>query len=334
MDMKRWMQGIIAGKERVAIPVLTHPGIEMLGKTVLEAVTDGRIHADAIEAVSRRWPSAAATVIMDLTVEAEAFGAEIRFEPNEVPTVVGHLIDGPEGVDCLKVPALDRARVPQYLLANRLSVERITDKPVLAGCIGPFSLAGRLYDMTEFMMLCYTDPDVAHKLLAKCNDFLRNYVVALKETGVQGVVVAEPAAGLMPGEGCEEFSSRYVKALVEAVQDDTFLVILHNCGNTGACTEAMVATGAAGYHFGNRMNMVDALTACPPDVLVMGNLDPVSVFKQATPEGVAQAATDLLEQTAVWPGFVLSSGCDVPPHVAEANIDAFYGALAGYNAKK
>ncbi len=50
------------------------------------------------------------------------------------------------------------------------------------------------------------------------------------------------------------------------------LVILHNCGNTGHCTPAMLKTGAKGYHFGNKADMVEALKVCPADVLVMGNL--------------------------------------------------------------
>ena len=46
----------------------------------------------------------------------------------------------------------------------------------------------------------------------------------------------------------------------------------------------MVATGAAAYHFGNKIDMVEALKEGPADSLAMGNLDPVSFFKAATPE--------------------------------------------------
>ena len=37
------------------------------------------------------------------------------------------------------------------------------------------------------------------------------------------------------------------REIVEKVQDDHFTVILHNCGNTGHCTKAMVATGCLLY---------------------------------------------------------------------------------------
>ncbi len=329
--MKEWINEIIQKKEVVAMPIMTHPGIEMIGKTVRDAVTDGQVHYNAIQALSEKYPTAAATVIMDLTVEAEAFGAEIVFPENEVPSVVGRLLNDEEAIDKLEIPALNKGRVPQYLKANMLAAKAITDRPVFAGCIGPYSLAGRLYDMSEIMMLIYINPEAANSLLKKCSDFILRYCMALKATGVNGVVMAEPAAGLLSDEDCTQYSSVFIKEIVEKVQDDHFTVILHNCGNTGHCTRAMVATGAAAYHFGNKINMVEALKEVPADALAMGNLDPVSLFKAATPEVMKKATLDLLEATRSYPNFVLSSGCDTPPHTPAENIDAFFAALNEFN---
>jgi uroporphyrinogen decarboxylase len=329
--MKKWITDVINSPKRIAIPILTHPGIEMIGKTVLDAVTDGNVHAAAIKALNERYPSAASTVIMDLTVEAEAFGCAINFSKDEVPTVKQRLVGNFEEVRQLPVPPLTAGRVPQFLLANQLTASCITDKPVLGGCIGPYSLAGRLFDMTEIMMAIYTEPDTVQLLLEKCTQFLTGYCRALKDVGVSGVIIAEPAAGLLSDDDCRQYSSFYVKQIVDALQDDTFSIILHNCGNTGQCTQAMLSADARGYHFGNAMNMVEALNACPPDVLVMGNLDPVGVFKMSTPEQMRQSATKLLEQTAGYANYVFSSGCDVPPHTSLANVEAFYEALAAFN---
>lgn len=43
--------------KRYAIPIMTHPGIELIEKTVKTAVTDGQTHADAIIALSENTPS-------------------------------------------------------------------------------------------------------------------------------------------------------------------------------------------------------------------------------------------------------------------------------------
>lgn len=334
MNTTAWIKSLIESGRTAAMPIMTHPGIELLGRRVLDAVTDGRVHFEAIEALNERFPqSAGCTVIMDLTVEAEAFGASLHFADDEVPSVIGRLVSNFEEADALAVPSLDAARVPEYLRANRLAAERI-DKPVFAGCIGPYSLAGRLFDMTEIMMGIYTEPQTVNLLLEKCTAFILDYCRALRECGVAGVIMAEPAAGLLPGAECAEYSSVYVKRIVEAVQDDSFAVILHNCGNTGHCTQAMVATGAKAYHFGNKIDMLDALRECPADVLVMGNLDPVGIFRNATPQQVASATRDLLNRAAGYPNFVVSSGCDTPPQVPFENIEAFYKTVEEFNSAK
>ena len=333
MDMKRWVADVIRQKEVTAIPVMTHPGIELNGNTVREAVSNGRVHAEAVVKLVEKYPSVAACTIMDLTTEAEAFGAEIAFSDVAVPAVVGHMLPDVESINRLQIPSLTAGRIPQYLKANLLAAREVTDRPVFAGCIGPFSLAGRLYDMSGIMMLIYENPDAAHTLLAKCTQFIEKYCQALKATGANGVVMAEPAAGLMSNDDCQNFSSAYVKYIVNKVQDDHFIVVLHNCGNTGQCTQAMVSTGAAAYHFGNKCRMEEVIRDVPSTALAMGNIDPVSVFKDGTPEQMREAVSTLLDKMKDHPNFVLSSGCDTPPHTPMANVDAFFEALNEYNKR-
>ena len=152
LDMKAWAESARNGRRRLAIPIMTHPGIELCGYTVRDAVTDGEVHARAILALNDRYPADACSVIMDLTVEAEAFGAHIVFPENEVPSVTDTLVHDLSEIEALKIPTLEAGRIPQYLKANRIVAEALGDKPLFAGCIGPFSLAGRLFGMTELMM--------------------------------------------------------------------------------------------------------------------------------------------------------------------------------------
>ena len=331
MNMREWAEGIIRRKEVTAIPIMTHPGIELTGKTVYDAISNGEVHFEAIKALCKRYPAEAATVIMDLTVEAECFGAEIVFPEDEVPSVTGRLLENEADIEALEIPSMKKGRIREYLKANYLAAQQITDRPIFAGCIGPYSLAGRLYDMSEIMMLLYLNPDAARLLLRKCTDFIIRYCLALKATGVQGVMMAEPAAGLLSDNDCREFSSVFVKDIIDKVEDEHFTVVLHNCGNTGNCTQAMIASGASAYHFGNKIDMVEVLEQIPSDALVMGNLDPVSIFKMSSPEAVKESTLELLEATRKYPNFILASGCDIPPQTPFENIDAFYSALNEFN---
>ena len=88
MNVDKWISDIIASRERCTVPIMTHPGIEMIGATVKDAVLSGEKHAQAINELSKKYPSKAATVIMDLTVEAEAFGCSIAFPENDMPHIL------------------------------------------------------------------------------------------------------------------------------------------------------------------------------------------------------------------------------------------------------
>ena len=259
--MKEFIDKILQSNKTQAFPIMTHPGIEALGKTVKDAVTDGQVHFQAIKYLSENYNTVACSSIMDLTVEAEAFGATVNLPENEIPSVIGRLLCDAEAIAALKVPTLEAGRIPQYLLANKLAAAEIKDKPLFSGCIGPFSLAGRLYDMSEIMVAIYIEPDAILELLGKCTELLVNYCQALKATGTQGVVIAEPAAGLLSNDDCLAYSTDFVKQIVDAAQDDNFTVILHNCGNTGHCTQAMVVSGARALHFGNAIDMEGVLNS-------------------------------------------------------------------------
>ena len=98
ISMKEWITGVIQNHKTVAVPVMTHPGIELTGKSVREACCDGQTHFEAIKALASRYPTAAATVIMDLTVEVEAFGADVHFTEDAVPAVIGHLLNDADDI--------------------------------------------------------------------------------------------------------------------------------------------------------------------------------------------------------------------------------------------
>jgi len=330
-NMREWVDTILKSETRIAIPIMTHTGIELTGEKVINAVNSGYSHYQAIKAIYDTYPTGASTMIMDLTVEAEAFGSNVNFYDNEVPVISGRLVKDEESIDNLKIPSLTKGRLQKYIEATHLAALNLRAKPVFAGCIGPFSLAGRLFGMTEIMTAMCTNPEIIEKLLRKITDFLINYIMAFKEVGANGILMAEPAAGLLNSEMCNIFSSVYVKEIVDKVQDDNFLFILHNCGNTGHVTQSMVNTGAKGIHLGNKINILQALKEIPSDILVLGNLDPVGLFKISTPEEVETATIKLIEQAEGYKNFIISSGCDIPPGVHIENIDAFFRALKYQN---
>ncbi len=268
---------------------------------------------------------------MDLSVEAEAFGGPVKFSDTEAPTISSSVVTDLASIEALAVPKVGAGRTWEYLRAARLAGGQINDRPMFGGIIGPFSLSCRLMDMSELMSATRRDPDLVHALLEKCTEFLVAYARAFKDAGVNGVLIAEPAAGLISPAHCQTFSSDYVKRMVDATQDESFVTILHNCGNTSGQITAMLYTGAKGLHFGNVVDMNQIMAQLPKEVIGFGNVDPLKVMKLGAAFDVKSKTLELLEQMGKYKNFVLSTGCEVPPGTTIENLDAFYKTLDIYN---
>lgn len=327
-NMKQWVAETIASPVKKATPVLSFPAVQLMGITVRDLISSSDYQSRGMKLVADRVKSGASVSLMDLSVEAECFGSTIRVTDDEVPTVIGAVIHDEDEADALEIPAIGAGRTGIYIEAIEKAAQLITDRPVLAGIIGPFSLAGRLMDVSEAMIYCYEEPDMVHTVLEKATTFLIEYCKAYKAAGANGVVMAEPLAGMLSPTLAEEFSHPYVKRIVEAVQDDEFALIYHNCGNNVALmAEDIFAVGAMGYHFGNAIRLADMFPHAPADALVMGNVDPAGRICNGDPASVREVTLTVMRECIENPNFVISSGCDIPPVSPWENIDAFFAAV-------
>lgn len=326
--MKLWIENLRGTQSKRAMPILSFPCVSLLGVTVRELISDSELQAKGMKLVADRTKAAASVSFMDLSVEAECFGATVVVSDDEVPTVKGRVINDMDEAEALEIPMVGSGRTQIYIEAIQKARKEITDRPVLAGMIGPFSLAARLFDVSEIMMDCYDEPDMVHTVLEKVTAFLIEYAKTYKAVGANGIVMAEPVAGLLSPTLEEEFSSPYVKKIIDAVGDDHFIVIYHNCGdNVSRMLTSILSTGAAAYHFGNAVDMeTDIIAQVPSDVIVMGNVDPAGVLRMGSSENVKEVTRSLMERCCKYENFVLSSGCDVPPMTPWENIDAFFEA--------
>ena len=331
-NMRKWMYSLSTSIERQAMPIMTYPGLSLANTGIIEVVRYGEAQFKCMEALADQYPSAAAVTTMDLSVEAEAFGSPIRFSQTEIPAVTSSIVHDEESIKALKIPKVGEGRTSSYITAAKLAAKQIKDRPTFGGEIGPISLASRLFDMSEIMIAMMLEPDMIHLLLEKVTTFLIEYARAYKDVGANGIIIAEPVAGLLSPLQCEAFSSNYIERIVEDVQDDYFMVILHNCGNTTNLVPSMLNTGAFGFHFGNSVDMKDIMPQIPWGRIAFGNIDPASIFRNGTVEDVRAKTWELLESTFSYKNFVLSSGCDIPPGTPIENLEMFFQKLAEFNS--
>jgi len=310
---------------RMVMPIGVYAGLEMTGATVRQAVSDPVAQAEAVLALHEHVHSPIMLTAMDLSAEAETFGCNVRMSDEEIPTVVGRRATTEAEIAALPTPQPGDLRTAVHLEAARLLVAS-GKTPVLGGLIGPFSLAGRIFGVSEALEMTASEPEPVLALLDKVTTFLIDYCRAFREQGAIGAIMAEPAAGLLSPRGLGRFSAPFVKRIVEAVETPDFTLILHNCGAKIAHLPKVLESGPSLYHFGAPMDLLSALQQVDGKAILAGNLDPTAVFHQGTPETVYAQASALLKATAPYKNYILSSGCDLPPGTPVRNLEALYQA--------
>jgi uroporphyrinogen decarboxylase len=329
MNHRTFHQLVQQSSHRLALPIAVYPALALTGARVSDVVTNPRAQLDAQRALRERYASPFVLSAMDLSAEAEAFGCTLSMSDGEIPTVTGRLVTGWDGARQLAVPRPGDQRTRVYLEAVQLLAELPGRPFVFGGCIGPFSLAARLVGVSEAMELTVTEPELMHTLLEKSTAFLTDYLQAFRAAGAEGVIMAEPAAGLLSPRGMSAYSSAYIKRIAARCDGDSFTILLHNCAAKALHLPAILETGLKAFHFGAPMDIASALTQVSADVVLCGNLDPAAVFVQSSPAEVVTRTAGLLARTAAHRNFVVSSGCDVPPNAPLTSLDAFYEAVKG-----
>ncbi len=309
------------------MPIGVYSGLGLTGASVRDAILSANAQSDAVLALHKRLETPIMLTAMDLSAEAEAFGCAVRLSNNEIPTVIGRLVTGYSEIDLLPEPAPGDARTKVHLDTARMLSHTVNGVPVLGSMIGPFSLAGRIFGVSEILEATLSEPDLVEALLVRCTRFLIKYALAFKETGASGVIMAEPAAGLLSPRGLARFSSTYIRQIVSTVQDESFTLVLHNCGAKLVHLPRILESGAEIYHFGAPMDLPAALAQVSGNAVLCGNLDPTAVFFSSRPDEVCQYTRALLEAAAPFPGFIPSSGCDLPPGTPLANLEAFFNTV-------
>lgn len=323
MAVKNKVKRLLQSRNKT-VPILSFPSTQLLGISVNELIASAEMQVKGMQAIAEKCNIGASLNMMDLSVEAEAFGAKIRFYDDDIPTVEKGIIDDIADAENIVVPEIGAGRAQICIDCIKRAKEKITDIPVFCGVIGPYSLAGRLFDMTELMMECFDSPDEVKILFSKATEFIIKYIKAFKEVGADGVIMAEPAAGLLSPSLAEEFSFAFVQKIFDEINSEDFIICYHNCGNAANdMFDMMSELNADIIHLGNAINLKKALEELPSDKIVMGNIDPV-LFRTGTTDDIKNDVLRVFKECSMYDNFMISTGCDVPAASKWENIEAYF----------
>jgi uroporphyrinogen decarboxylase len=317
----------IIREKNLVIPLLGAPGITLSKTTLRENLTNSEVQYKTLSMLIDKFSPDGIFPMMDLTVEIEALGSETNFPENANPSVAKPLIKNREDLEILKGNWQG--------ISGRMKVfievmEKIAKKySIIKGgyVIGPFTMAGELMGANDIAMQAMLNPELVAELVNFSLEVISEYANALFNAGADAIAVLEPLAVILSSKKYKEFSLYPFKKLVSNLNNKP--LILHICGNTNHLIKSMLDSGAVGLSLDSGINFEELKKIIPPEITLMGNLNPVKIFLQSTPDQVAGATKSLKESMKDTKNFILSSGCDIPVNTPLKNIEAFMKAARG-----
>lgn len=298
------------------------------GRSVDAYLSSAAVAAECQLAAHDHYGHDAVFAVLDLCLEAEALGAGIQARPGLYPAVSRPPLTPDD--DFLRVPVPDPSRagrMPAVLeLASTLRARRGEDALVVGLAQGPMTLAVQFLGMEAALGLAADDPDRFGRALDHAAAVGEAFGVAQLAAGAHVVLVFEPAAScevVPPGFFRELIGPRLARLFAAFEAAGATGNWLHIAGRTAAILPRYAALGA---DIGCFDYCVDPRTLAPAldegrRLCLAGNLRPLAFVTGSAAE-IARESAELLATFDRRGSFILSSGCEIPPESAEANVAA------------
>lgn len=307
----------IAEKRLPLMPITMMFAADQIGAKYHDYVTDYRVLAEAQAVTANRFELDYVSVVSDPGREAADCGATVMFFEDQPPAIDEHevLLAEPKDLNDLKFPdPLGGGRMHDRIKGVGLLREKVGPEKIVEGWIeGPCAEGADLRGIHNIMLDFYDHPEFVHDLFAFIVEMEVAFARAQVEAGANLIAMGDAAASLVGPEFYRAFVWPYEKQIVERVQSMGAAVRLHICGNTKPLLGAMGELGCQIVDLDSMAPLDAARAAMGDGQVLLGNIDPVQVLRNGTPEGVYEAVEACHQQAGGLGGrFVVGAGCEVP----------------------
>ncbi len=316
-------------------PLAVHFCARVAGYTLHEYTTSARMLADSVIRYYERFRPDAVWVSADTWVSAEAMGARVGATDDDQPFggIGEPLVQSVADLDRIPAPNVgQQGRYPLMIEALSTVVNRLGKEVFVVACFDqyPFSLAAALMGINAIMLKVSDDPPFVEALMQRCSEYAAAYARALSNAGADMLSGGDSPAGLLGPDFYRELALPAEKSLIASIKSATRKpVSLHICGKATPILSMMADTGADVLELDHAVNIGEACCIVGPEIALWGNLDPIGVLAQGTPELVRRKVAETLQtvKAANHQRFALSSGCTLAIETPPDNLDALLNQL-------
>ena len=306
------------------MPITMMFACDRLGARYRDYATDYQVLVEAQMRTAAEFDFDYVSVISDPACEASDCGAQVTFFPHQPPALdeANALLADKDKLRELKVP--DPRTGPR--MGNRVRAvehlrQRAQKEKLVEGWIeGPAAEAADLRGINNLMMDFYDDPGFVRDLFEFVLELELTFARAQTESGAELMGVGDAAASLLGPKIYEEFVWPYEKRMMDGLRAMGARTRLHICGNTWPILPLMGKLGCDIVDLDFLAPLAEGRAAMGPGQVLLGNLDPVRVLRNGTPDEVFAAAAECHREAG--DRFIVSAGCEVVRDTPPENLRA------------
>lgn len=313
------------------MPVVMMFCADQIGVKYGEYVRDYRVLAEAQIRTAELFDLDIVSTMSDPAREADDCGACVAYFDDQ-PAAIDEsraLLADKAMLQSLDIPdPLGGGRMHAAIQALELMKQQVGDRRAVLGWVeGPCAEAADLRGLNALMLDFYDDPAFVHELLQFVVDMELRYAAAQVDAGADIIGIGDAAASLIGPKFYDEVVWPYEQQLVDGIHELGAAVRLHICGNTVPLVEGMGRLGCEIVDLDHFTSLAVARAAMGPQQILLGNIDPVAVLRDGTPEQVAAAVTDCRREAG--PRYIIGAGCEVPRATPVENFRAMLDCAKG-----
>lgn len=319
--------GVMKGEPVDQVPLMP---ITMMFAADLAGIPYGEYAADYRKLVEAQLKTAErfefdyVSCISDPAREAADCGANVQFYDNQPPAIdeTRALLADKSTLAGLRAPdPLGGGRMNDRVQAAALFKEKVGGQLLIEGWIeGPCAEAADLRGINSLMMDFFDDPTFVRDLFEFIVEMGLSFAKAQIDAGADVLGMGDAAASLVGPQIYEEFVLPYERRMIEGIHDMGGRVRLHICGNTTKSLEAIGTLKADLVDLDSMVPVAAARAAMGPEQVFTGNIDPVAVLRNGTPEEVTAAIAQCHAEAGAQ--YVVAAGCEIPRDTAYENVEA------------
>jgi len=318
---------LIEGREVDHLPLMPITmmfAADQCGVRYRDYVTDHRVLAQAQVHTAGKFGFDYVSAISDPAREATDLGAAIEWFEDQPPAIVESraLLADKRALARLKPPDVyGGGRMHDRVKGVALLKERVGADKIVEGWVeGPCAMGADLRGINTLMLDFLDDPGFVRDLFDFAIEMELTFARAQFEAGADLIGVGDAAASLVGPKIYEEFVWPYERKLIDGLRAMEGRVRLHICGRTRRLFPGMGRLGAEIVDLDWPAPLDEARRVIGPDQVLLGNIDPVEVLRNGTPECVSAAIAECHRQAG--PRYIVGAGCEVVRDTPEANLRA------------